>query len=430
MRKNEATTRAKRNDGQLSLSQNMLWNSVGSMVYLACQWLITVAVVRLSSDYDAAGTLALAMAVSNVFYPIGMYKVRTFQVSDVKEAYTPGQYVAHRFFTLGISAVVMVVYAVATCSPVSLPAVFLYGVYTFGLIFVDVLHGVDQQKNRMDIIGKSFIARGVLSLGSFSAVLWLTSSLEAALLAMVVSTFCVIFLFDLRRTHAIEPRIKPDFSWGPVKSLLTTCFPAVVALFFCSAVPAIPRQVLEALYGTEALGVYASIASPVLIIQMGAQYIYAPLLGVFAEDFESKDARSFLLLIGKVTAGIAAVVVVGIAGFSLLGPWFFGLVFGQGIVEHLYLLNPLIVCTALTAYIWFIGDLLIVMRDTKGNLLAYLASFVACLATMYPAISAWGLNGTSFCVIISFAVGLAVSLARIVKTTRSFSRDSKAQDEG
>ena len=44
---------------QLSVKQNMLWNTAGSMVYLVCQWLITVFVVRLSDGYDAAGVLSL-----------------------------------------------------------------------------------------------------------------------------------------------------------------------------------------------------------------------------------------------------------------------------------------------------------------------------------------------------------------------------------
>ena len=46
---------------ELSLKANVLWNSIGSMFYLGCQWLITVLVVRLSSGFDAAGLLSLAM---------------------------------------------------------------------------------------------------------------------------------------------------------------------------------------------------------------------------------------------------------------------------------------------------------------------------------------------------------------------------------
>ena len=74
----------------LSLKANMFWNSFGSIVYLGCQWLITILVVRLSTGYEDAGALALGMAVSNVFSPIGYFKVRTYQVSDVNNRFSSG----------------------------------------------------------------------------------------------------------------------------------------------------------------------------------------------------------------------------------------------------------------------------------------------------------------------------------------------------
>jgi len=35
----------------LFVKANMLWNSAGSITVLACQWLLTIVVVRLSGDY-------------------------------------------------------------------------------------------------------------------------------------------------------------------------------------------------------------------------------------------------------------------------------------------------------------------------------------------------------------------------------------------
>jgi len=67
----------------LSLKANMLWNSAGSLTYLACQWLVTVLVVRLTSGYDAAGLLSLAMSVTGIFGTFATYKMNTYQISDV-----------------------------------------------------------------------------------------------------------------------------------------------------------------------------------------------------------------------------------------------------------------------------------------------------------------------------------------------------------
>ena len=78
----------------LSLKKNMLWNSVGSLMYLGCQWLVTVFVARMATDYESAGVLALAMAISNIFAHIALYRIRTYQVTDVNKSVSAQEYVA------------------------------------------------------------------------------------------------------------------------------------------------------------------------------------------------------------------------------------------------------------------------------------------------------------------------------------------------
>ena len=63
---------------KLSVKANMIWNSIGSMTYLACQWFTTIFVVRLSSGYDDAGLLSLAMSVVGIFGTFANYKMGTY----------------------------------------------------------------------------------------------------------------------------------------------------------------------------------------------------------------------------------------------------------------------------------------------------------------------------------------------------------------
>ncbi len=407
---------------KLTIQQNMLWNSIGSICYLVCQWLITVLVVRLSEDYEAAGTLALGMAVSNVFTPIGQYKVRPYQVSDIREQFTTPQYVAFRIVTCGISVLIMIVYGTATCEASALPAVFAYGVYSLGPIFVDVLHGADQRAFRMDIIGKSFIARGLLSVLVFSVSLAVFQSLTLSLILMTVATFLVIALFDARETAGICGDITPDFNPKAIRDLFIKCAPAVVAAFISSAIPSFPRQALGAILGTSALGIYASVASPVLIIQMGAQYVYSPLLSEFAIRFDKGDVRSYLSLLAKVTLAMCGITLLGMAGFALFGSWALSLLYGNEIAAYTNLLQPLCICSALTAYIWLLSDLLIAARDLAGNLIGYTISFALCLVTMNPLIAAFGMNGATFVVMASYLAGMAFFLFRLAVKLRALSK--------
>ena len=403
----------------LSIKQNMLWNSSGSIVYLACQWLITVLVVRLSNGYDAAGVLALGMAVSNIISPIGYYKIRSFQVSDIQNEYSPNEYIALRLVTIGAALVVMLFYGAATCSTDVLFEVYLYGIYSCGPLFADVFQGIDQQKMRMDIIGKDLILRGLLSITAFVLIMLATNLLAASIIGMIVVTFLELIVFLLPKTKALCRSIRPVFNACKIKKLLIQCLPAVIALFFSNAVPSIPRQVLGDMYGSTALGAYASIAAPVLIVQMGAQYVYSPLLGIFATKMHDGDYSGFLRLFSKTTFCIILITLLALVFFLLFGEQVFGILYGESITAYMYLLTPLVICTALTAFIWFIGDLLIVLRMFKSNLIGYLVSFIVCSASMSFFLSTFGLNGASYAIITGFASGLACFLIMMIHYIRA-----------
>ena len=113
-----------------SLKKNMLWNTVGSVFYLACQWFLSVVVVRVGS-YADAGILSLAMSITNIFATIALFNVRNFQVSDSDGEYTNGEYVFHRHLTCIGSLVLCAVFVLAyqfdelihSCSTLDIPFV-------------------------------------------------------------------------------------------------------------------------------------------------------------------------------------------------------------------------------------------------------------------------------------------------------------------
>ena len=105
------------------------------------------------------------------------------------------------------------------------------------------------------------------------------------------------------------------------------------------------------------------------------------------------------------TIGIALVGVVCAILLELLGAPILELFFGNGISQYAYLLTPMIVAALVSAYLWFLNDLLIAVRDFRGNFLGNLSSLIAALAVMVPFIRVWGMNGVSFTAIVASAVG-------------------------
>lgn len=395
----------------------MLWNSSGSLVYLGCQWLITVLVVRLSSGYDAAGVLALAMAISNMFSPIADYKMGIYQVSDVKGENAVGEYLAFRLFTSGAALVAIVVYSGLTSPPSSLAAIYLYCLTKLLSLVIDVLHSRDQLERRMDYIGQSLMLQGVSTLASFSIVFGLTQDLSLACAAMAVSTVVVGLAFDLPRTLRFGP-IHIRITRQKTLHLLFSCFPIVVAAIALAAAPTVPRQFLAAQNGEAALGIYASVAALAAIIQMGAGYIYSPLMTYFASAFAEGRTEELNRLFRRAIAGIFAVGVVAAIGLELVGPWLLRLMYGSSIDPYFYLMQPIIVFTTLTGFVWFFSSLLIALRDFKGNVVGNLVAIAIALPATFIFVPRWDMNGVSFTGIASYGIGgivMAIYLIRLFR---------------
>lgn len=147
---------------QSSTSNNVIWNTIGSIVYLACQWLTTVAVVRISSNYEYAGYLSLAMSYSNIFIPIALYKIRSYQVSDINNQFSSGQYIGFRIVTIAVGFGIVFLYTIFTCRKEAIISVVCYCLYKVIEVLVDVFHGIDQKGGNMIFCGVSMLLRGLL----------------------------------------------------------------------------------------------------------------------------------------------------------------------------------------------------------------------------------------------------------------------------
>lgn len=402
---------------KLSVKANMIWNSIGSMTYLACQWFTTIFVVRLSSGYDDAGLLSLAMSVVGIFGTFANYKMGTYQISDIRRENTVGEYMGFRCFTLAGAFVACMIYAALTCAPEALITVALFYAFKGVGLVIDILHGVDQINRRMDYIGKSFILQGTSTLVAFVVIYWATRNLDAAIIAMLVAAAIVLFAFDLPHCQRFEP-VRISLSRKKALFFLKTSLPAVVASVAASAIFAIPKQYLALTVGSAALGIYSSVAAPALVIQMGAQYLYGPLLDIFPKLFFEGNARGFVVLLGKTVAGIVGVTVACAIVLEFIGAWALALLFGESIVPYVYLLQPIIISTAATAFLWFFGDLLITLRHFWANFAGNVVAFLAVIPLTFFCVDRWDMNGVSFAGAGACLAGVAILLFFLMKVVK------------
>ena len=384
--------------------KNIFYNTFGNIFYSFCQWLITIVVVYLENyEFGAAGILSLAMTTSSSFSAISLFSMRNYQISDSKGEFTQSQYVSSRIITCAAALIACVIYAIPGNNVFQVLCIAAFMLVRIAEGFADVLFGVDQLHNRYGLICLSCTLRGLMTIGSFVLMMRMTHNLVITLFTMAILNILIVMIIDIRFTFKLE-KIVLNLRDKAIVKLLRQCLPLVAFTFLLSLVNLIPKQVLNTLQGEDALGVYSSLASPTLVIQIFASVAFAPFVPKLAKLLEDREYAKFLKILRLTYLGIVVLAGVALAGAAILGRPVLFFLFKEKILEHYDLFMPIIWCTLLLAGVWVINAIVITLRRLKMLLIGMAIDFVILCLVTYPCVSIYGQNGVSYAQII--ALGL------------------------
>lgn len=398
------------------------------------------------------------MATGNVFNALATYNMRTYQVSDIRNEYSQQNYIAFRIITVLGSFAIFAIYSVLISpNTETLVCMIVFLAFKSDEAFANVLYGIDQKASRMDYIGISQGLRGILSIAVFSAGLSFTQNLAVALLLMLTANLLMSILYDIPHSGRIDA-IRPQLKCYMLIQLLRKCAPIVVALIAYALVATLARQYYGIVYGEEALGIYAAVATPCVIVQVLANYLYSPLLVPLASSWNAEHIKTaqgsqsldrieadaittkslkknitpkfddkssaFSIMLARIFVAFFCVSTLCIGCAALAGPLFLEVMFGPSINDYSWMITPAVVAAALMAVNYFMTDLFTLMRRFRFALLVNIMALGICTITVAPLTQQFGMNGINITLLISFGIPIivgAILLWRIVKKRESSS---------
>src|ERR671933_3019483 len=93
---------------EVSLKRDYIWNTTGVLAQNAISPFLLIAVTRVNGIYDS-GLFSFAFSVAIIFWVLGMWGGRTYQVSDVTREFSHRSYIMVRL----LLAVFIIVAAIA-----------------------------------------------------------------------------------------------------------------------------------------------------------------------------------------------------------------------------------------------------------------------------------------------------------------------------
>lgn len=326
----------------LSLRTNILWTLLGNVVYAACQWGELSLLARLGSP-QVVGQFSLGLAVTAPVVMFGNLQLREVQATDAAREYTFVDYLTVRLTTglLALSVIICIVLLAGYSLHTGI-VILLVGVSKVVESISDIFLGLFQQNERMDLVARSLLIKGPLSLLALGLGTVLGHDIVWGVIGLAVAWLGVLFLHDVavanrlfrstRNAH-IADRRAADRTRAALK-LAMTAFPLGLVAGLNSLNTNIPRYVLERHAGEYSLGIYSALA---YVTVAGSTVVRA--LGQSASPRLARMLMhgrrwDFLSLVRRLVVVLMFVGFGGVAVAYVAGPEILSILYGREYADH------------------------------------------------------------------------------------------------
>lgn len=126
------------------LKKNMFWNMVGTTLNAFNSLFFMVVVTRINGP-DDGGVFTLSFSLACLFFTVGVYAGRTYQVTDHGE-FTDKEYLFHRFVCVIIMVFVAIIYVIFKgYDQYKLLVILLLTLFKALEAFTDTIYGILQK---------------------------------------------------------------------------------------------------------------------------------------------------------------------------------------------------------------------------------------------------------------------------------------------
>ncbi|MBF0776529.1 MULTISPECIES: lipopolysaccharide biosynthesis protein [Streptococcus] len=405
--------------------RNYFWNMIGSISSSLVSTILLIFASRLLSP-TSSDLFGILYSLGQQLFIIGLFQVRDYQATDVKERFSFQVYLETRVVTIVMMVVSTFVFVYLNQYSVEKTLIFLPLVLSRAVdAFSDVFQGFFQQQERSDLSGKILFFRSIVVMASFYCFLVGTHSLLIACCGVLMLNVALTFFLDFRYFGAVSSKLslrlkKEDLL--QVKCVLKACSPLFLSGFLITYIFNEPKIVLDRLLSAGQLPVgiqrdFNILFMPTFIMSL-LLMILRPLITDLSRVWLRQDYQQFFKSFSRL------ILILLLFGSMVL---FFGYLIGTEILGYLYGVSLtaykvefaiLLVGGILNVLASVIGNMLIIFRKQSNVIIVYILTFLVSKLMSTRLIVNFGMLGAAYSFVISMAVFLLLSICVFLLTKK------------
>ncbi len=386
----------------VNLRKNFIWNMVGSTVASFVSLFYMMVITRLNG-IDDAGVFSFAFSTAMIFFVIGIYSGRTFQVTDKNKKTTDSDYLYLKFATCFAMLITGFIFClIRGYSGDKFLIIMLLTTFRAFEALAESIYAVIQKSNRLYQAGQSMFIKAIFSLAGFIAIDYLTHSIALACVAIILAHLLTIIFFDLSRLMRTDFRLapfKPQKVWYLLKIGFFTFGFTFLGLYITNAA----RYAIDSAASDSTQTIYGIIAMPATVLSLVGQYLIQPFLTNFKKFFAT-DTHKFQNLVIRLCFAVLGIGVLCVLVAWLLGIPVLELLYAVELDGYLVGLLLIIVGGIFNALVLVISTALVTMRRTSAQFWIYCIASLTALIISHLLVASYGIFGACLSYMLSMAL--------------------------
>ena len=283
------------------MRRDYIWNTLGSSANSFISLLLLIVVTRVNG-IDNSGLFSLCSNYAFLFFVIGIYGGRIYQVSDVNGEFESKNYIFMKFLTGIAMMITAIVFIIVNDYDMERSALLLsLSAYKLTDALADPLYGIVQRKDRLYWAGISMFTKAIIGFVAFVIVDVLTQNIILASLCLLIANILFIFVWDIPKVIKVE-QITNLFKGNMAQSLFlirNSGYVFIIA-FLIYLLPNIIRNFVDINHSQATVGWYGIIIMPATLLNLFVSFMIQPKLISLSESYAAKKYADFDRTVSKI----------------------------------------------------------------------------------------------------------------------------------
>ena len=271
--------------------KNFIWNTLGTG-FNAFNSLFFMIIVTRVNGVEQAGIFTIAFSTACILYAVGLYAGRIYQVTELNKKISDKDFILSRLITTVLMIVLLVIFcSFKNYSTEKFIIFLLLTIYKDLEAFSDVIYGVLQKNDKLDIVGKSLFAKSLMSIIVFLLVEIITKNMIISIASMIIICVLIILFYDFKKAYKYID-LKSKINMINVYNILKKGFFTFGISFLGMYVLNAPKYSIDTYLADNYQTIFGIIVMPATVIGLVAQFLIHPYLNQILSLYEDRELTS------------------------------------------------------------------------------------------------------------------------------------------